>query len=74
VDQSITDYNFREMRKQMDASAGASIELEFESQSSHFQMKAAHPAAAAALKQFAAKIINGQVDGTVWLPGPAGTA
>jgi hypothetical protein len=28
VNQSITDYNLREMRKQMDASAGASVELE----------------------------------------------
>jgi hypothetical protein len=73
VDQSITNYNFGEMRKQMDASAGASVELEFESRSSHFQMKANHPDAARALK-FAARIINGEVDGTIWLPGPAGTA
>jgi hypothetical protein len=74
VDQSITDYNFREMRKQMDASAGASVELEFESRSSHFQMKANHPDAARALKEFATGIINGQADGTIWLPGSAGTA
>ena len=74
VNQSITDYNLREMRKQVDASAGASVELEFESRSSHFQMKATHPDAAKALKEFATGIINGQTDGTIWLPGPAGKA
>jgi predicted nucleic acid-binding Zn-ribbon protein len=74
VDQSITDYNLREMRKQVDASAGASVELEFENRSSHFQMKATHPDAARALKEFAMGIINGQADGTIWLPGSVGTA
>jgi hypothetical protein len=33
------DYELREMRKQAQASAGASVEMEFESRSSHFQMK-----------------------------------
>jgi hypothetical protein len=74
VTQSITDYNLREMCKQVDASAGASIEMEFESRSAHFQMKATHPDAAKALKEFATGIINGQADGTLWLPGPAGSA
>jgi hypothetical protein len=74
VNQSITDYKLGEMRKQMDASAGASIEMEFESQRTHFQMKATHPDAARALKDFATGIINGQADGTVWLPGPTGNA
>ena len=74
VDQSITDYNLREMRKQAQASAGASIEMEFEGTSSHFQIKAAHPDAAKTLREFAAGIISGQADGTIWLPGSAGTA
>jgi hypothetical protein len=37
VDQSISNYKLGELRKQVDASAGASIEMEFESRSSHFQ-------------------------------------
>jgi hypothetical protein len=74
VNQSVADYQLSELRKQVDASAGASVELEFESRSSHFQMKATHPDAAKALREFAAGIINGQADGTVWLPGPAGNA
>jgi hypothetical protein len=74
VNQSVADYELREMRKQMNASAGASVELEFESRSAHFQMKATHPDAARALKDFATGIINGQKDGTLWLPGPAGNA
>jgi chromosome segregation ATPase len=74
VNQSITDYNLKEMRKQMDVSAGASVELEFESRSAHFQMKATHPDAARALKEFAGQIIDGQRDGTLWLPGRAGNA
>jgi hypothetical protein len=51
-----------------------SVELEFDSRSSHFQMKANHPDAARALKEFATGIINGQADGTLWLPGPTGNA
>jgi hypothetical protein len=74
VDQSISDYNLRQLQKQAEASAGASVELEFESRSAHFQMKATHPDAAKALKEFATGIINGQADGTLWLPGQAGTA
>jgi hypothetical protein len=74
VDQSLTDYHLREMRKQVDASAGASVELEFEGRSAHFQMKATHPDAAKALKEFAGQIIDGQRDGTLWLPGRAGNA
>jgi hypothetical protein len=62
------------MRKQVDASAGASIEMEFESRSAHFQVRAAHPDAARALKDFAGQIIDGQRDGTLWLPGRAGNA
>jgi hypothetical protein len=74
VQQSIANYELRELRKQARASAGSSVELEFESRSAHFQMKATHPDAAKALKEFATGIINGQSDGTLWLPGPAGTA
>ena len=37
VDQSITDYNLREMRKQAQASAGASIEMEFEGRAAIFK-------------------------------------
>jgi hypothetical protein len=74
VNQSITDYNLGEMRKQMAASAGASVELEFESRSSHFQMKATHPDTARALKEFAGQIIDGQRNGTLWLPGRADNA
>jgi hypothetical protein len=71
VQQSIANC---ELRKQARASAGSSVELEFESRSAHFQMKATHPDAAKALKEFATGIINGQADGTVWLPGPSGNA
>ena len=74
VSQSLTDYGLRELRKQTEASSAASIEMEFETKSSRFQVKAVHPQAAAALKEFAGQIINGQADGTLWLPGPAGNA
>jgi chromosome segregation ATPase len=74
VDQSIANYNLAELQKQAEASRGASIEMEFESRSSRFQMKAAHPEAAKALQEFAAQIIDGQRDGTLWLPDPAGNA
>jgi hypothetical protein len=74
VDQSIANYNLAQLQKQAQASGEASIEMEFESRSSRFQMKATHPDAARALKEFATGIINGQADGTVWLPGPAGNA
>jgi hypothetical protein len=74
VNQSISDYKLSEMSKQMDASSKASVEMEFESTSSRFQMRAAHPDAAKALKEFATQIIDGQRDGTIWLPGPTGTA
>jgi chromosome segregation ATPase len=74
VDQSIANYNLAQLQKQTQASGEASIEMEFESRSAHFQMKATHPDAARALKDFATGIINGQKDGTLWLPGPAGNA
>jgi hypothetical protein len=74
VDQSITDYELREMRKQAKASSEASIEMEFETKSSRFAMKAVHPDAARALKDFAGQIIDGQRDGTLWLPRAAGSA
>jgi hypothetical protein len=74
VSQSITDYNLAELRKQTESSGAGSVELEFESTSTHFQMRAAHPAAAKALKEFATQIIDGQRDGTLWLPGPVGNA
>jgi hypothetical protein len=74
VTQSLTDYNLRELQKQAKASGEASIEMEFETQSSRFAVKAAHPDAARALKEFATGVINGQADGTLWLPGRAGNA
>jgi hypothetical protein len=74
VDQSIANYTLAELEKQVKASSEASISMEFESRHSHFQMEAAHPAAAKALKEWVAQIINGQQDGTIWLPGPAGNA
>jgi hypothetical protein len=74
VDQSIAGYNLAQLQKQAKASGEASIEIEFESRSNRFQMRAAHPDAARALKEFATGIINGQADGTIWLPGPAGNA
>jgi chromosome segregation ATPase len=74
VDQSITDYRLRELQKQAKASGEASIEMEFETKSSRFAMKAVHPDAARALKDFAGQIIDGQRDGTLWLPGRAGNA
>jgi hypothetical protein len=36
-------------------------------------MRAVHPAAAQALKEFATKLIDG-TDGILWLHGPAGKA
>jgi hypothetical protein len=74
VNQSIAEYKLSEMSKQMETSSKASVEMEFESTSSRFQMKAAHPDAAKALKEFATQIIDGTRDGTLWLPGQAGTA
>jgi chromosome segregation ATPase len=71
-DWSQTDYAVGELRKEATAAKAASIEVEFASSSTHFQMKAAHPDAARALKEFAAEIINGEADGTIWLPGSAG--
>jgi chromosome segregation ATPase len=72
TDWSQTDYAVGELRKKTEAAAAASVEVEFESSSTHFQMKAAHPDAARALKEFAAEIVSGSADGTIWLPG-AGT-
>jgi hypothetical protein len=46
TDQSITDHALGELRKAATAARAASIEVEFESSTSHFQMKAAHPDAA----------------------------
>jgi hypothetical protein len=74
VNQSLTDYRVAEMRKEMDASGSVSIEMEYETTSSHFQMRASHPQAAAALREFAGQIIDGQRNGTLWLPGRAGNA
>jgi hypothetical protein len=76
VNQSLTDYAVREMRKQVDAAAGASVEVEFANQSTHFQMKATHPAAAEALGRFALEVVNRQADGreTIWIPNATGSA
>jgi hypothetical protein len=74
VDQSVADYSLRELRKQVEASGKASIEMEFESKQTHFQVKASHPDAARALQEFAGQIIHGQKDGVLWLPPPAGNA
>jgi hypothetical protein len=68
VNQSITDYGLSKLRKQVEASGEASIEMEFESRSSHFQMKATHPDAARALKEFATGIINGQAEARFGFP------
>jgi hypothetical protein len=78
VEQSLFSYSIAELEKQMKTSKEASIEIEFEStnsiSSSRFQLKAIHPDAAKALKEFAAQIIDGQRDGTIWLPGPVANA
>jgi chromosome segregation ATPase len=74
VEQGIDAYNIEQLEKRVRASAEASVEMEFESRSTHFQMRAAHPEAARALKEFAAELIDRQADGTLWLPGSAGTA
>jgi hypothetical protein len=69
VDQMVADCQLTELRKQTQASTESSISMEFESRSAHFQMKAAHPGAARALKNFATQIIDGHHDGTLWIPG-----
>jgi hypothetical protein len=74
VEQSIAGYNLTQLQKRTQVTSEASIEMEFASQSAHFQMRAVHPAAARSLREFAMGIINGQSDGVVWLPGAAGTA
>jgi hypothetical protein len=74
ADWSQTDYAVGELRKKTEAARAASIEVEFASSSTHFQMKASHPDAARALKEFAREIVNGKADGTIWLPGSAGSA
>jgi hypothetical protein len=73
VDQSLTDYHLGEMRKQAKAASASSIEMEVETKSTHFQMRATHPDAARALRDFASQIIRNQ-DGTLLLSKPAGNA
>ena len=74
VDQMVAACRVEELRKTVEVNSAASVEVEFESERHHFAMRATHPAAARALKEFATGIINGQADGTLWLPGRAGNA
>jgi hypothetical protein len=73
VDQALADSSIRELRKQAEANSTASVELEVETRSTHFAMRATHPAAARALKDFASQIIRGH-DGKLLISGPAGRA
>jgi chromosome segregation ATPase len=63
VDQSMTTYQLGELRKELDAkvkAATAAVELKLE-QTTSFEMRALHPDAAAALKQFAREVIDGTI-------------
>ena len=63
VDQSMTTYELGELRKELDAkvkAATAAVELKLE-QTTSFEMRALHPDAAAALKQFAREVIDGTI-------------
>jgi chromosome segregation ATPase len=63
VDQSMTTYQLGELRKELDAkvkAATAAVELKLE-QTTSFEMRALHPDAAAALKQFAQEVIDGTI-------------
>jgi chromosome segregation ATPase len=63
VDQSMTTYKLGELRKELDAkvkAATAAVELKLE-QTTSFEMRALHPDAAAALKQFAREVIDGTI-------------
>jgi hypothetical protein len=73
VNQSITDYNLSEMRKEAAASKATSIEMELQTSTSRLVMRDIHPAAAKALREFAAQAV---ADGdTVWFSDPpAGNA
>jgi chromosome segregation ATPase len=63
VDQSMTTYQLGELRKELDAkvkAATAAVELKLD-QTTSFEMRALHPDAAAALKQFAREVIDGTI-------------
>jgi hypothetical protein len=72
TNQSLTDYKLGQLRKTTDAKAKG-LEMKFETTVSSFSMREPHPDAAAALKEFAAGVVNNR---TLWMfdPGTAGTA
>jgi hypothetical protein len=77
VDQSVTDYDLRELRKETAAAkaavkAAGSIKLELETSTSHFVVRNIHPNAAEALREFASQVIA-RSGGAVRLSGPAPT-
>jgi hypothetical protein len=72
VDQSIMDYNLREMRKQ--AEAAPKTEVEFETSTSRFVMRNIHPEAARTLKEFASQVIDARDKGAVWFSNSPGNA
>jgi hypothetical protein len=74
VNQSITDYKLSELRKEATASKAASIDVELQTSTSRLVMRDIHPAAAKALREFAAQVIDAADGGAVWWSDTAGTA
>jgi chromosome segregation ATPase len=79
TDLSVTTFCVRELEKKMAAAkrkaSAASVEVELETSTSRFVMRNIHPNAAAALREFAAQVIDARTGGAVQLFGPAaGTA
>jgi hypothetical protein len=72
VNQSVTEYSLKKLEKQVEANGAASIEMEYESRHEYFQMRASHPDAARALKDFANGIIKSGKNVTLWVPPPTG--
>jgi hypothetical protein len=73
VNQSITDYNLSQMRKEAAASKASTVEMELQTSTSRLVMRDIHPTAVKALREFAAQAV---ADGaTVWFRDPpAGNA
>jgi hypothetical protein len=68
VNQSITDYNLAQLRKQ---EAAPKTEVEFETSTSRFVMRNVHPEAAQALREFASQVIDAKDGGAIWFADPA---
>jgi hypothetical protein len=69
VDQSVADYKLSEFMREQ--AAAPKTEIEFETSTSRFVMRDISPAAARALREFAAQVIDARDAGPIWLSDPA---